>query len=247
MRDRLGEHQELKDAACAAFLSPFHFHRVFRSVTSATPGQFRTALRMAEAKRLLLESRMSATDISVAVGYGSFGTFTSQFTKLVGMPPGRFRRAAREVADLPVAVLLGHENGTQPGSERRAAGWVSARPDRMAGVAIVALFPDSIAQEQPVTCVIAEPPCRVTFTGDAIQGGYTALAACVRADATIREALTGSPAAGMCVGSAPELVSLATEPADDFFIALRELRITDPPVLTAFPLLSAAGAVTACH
>lgn len=238
MRERLGEHQELKDAACAAFMSPFHFHRVFRSVTSATPGQFRTAMRMAEAKRLLIESHMSATDISVTVGYSSFGTFTSQFTKLVGMPPGRFRRAARAIADMPVATVLSTLDLTEANREFQTAGWVSARPDGKAGVAVVALFSDTIAQERPVACAIAEPPCRVRLTVGGIRGHFMALAASVRAAATVGEVLTDSPAAAMFVGSAPELVNLAGERADDFYIALREPQVTDPPVLTAFPLLA---------
>jgi AraC family transcriptional regulator len=258
MRDRLGEHQELKDAACAAFMSPFHFHRVFRSITKATPGQFRTAMRMAEAKRLLLESQMSATDISVAVGYGSFGTFTSQFTKLVGLSPGRFRRTARAVADVPVRALLGRPeanwsgakspNGTSNGNGNgktgrphqllRTAGWLSARPDGTAGVAIVALFPATLAQDRPVACAMGEPPCRVTLAVDGIGGSFVALAASVRAEATVRDVLTLSPAAGMYVGSPPEPVELDGTPPDEFFIALREPLPTDPPVLTAFPLLA---------
>jgi AraC-like DNA-binding protein len=245
MRDRLGERQELRDAACAAFMSPFHFHRVFRSVTTATPGQFRTAMRMAEAKRLLLQCDMSATDVSVAVGYGSFGTFTSQFTKLVGMPPGRFRRAAGAVADLPAGALLGRLDVKQADRRCRTAGWLSARPDGTAGVAIVALFPSTIAQERPVACGIAEPPGRVTLPVEGIRGSFAALAASVRADATVREVLTDSPAAGMYVGSAPEPVNLTGESAaEDFFIALREPRVTDPAVLTAFPLLAVSDLTT---
>lgn len=242
MRDRLGEHQELKDAACAAFMSPFHFHRVFRSVTRATPGQFRTAMRMAEAKRLLIECDMSATEISVAVGYSSFGTFTSQFTKLVGMPPGRFRRTAAVMANLTVGELLGKLAVQQSNSETRIAGWLSARPDGTPGIAAVALFSSTIAQELPVACGIAEPPARVTMPVAGIRGSFLALAASVRAEATVRDVLTESPAAGLYVGSAPAPVNLPREaPADDFFIALRELQVTDPAVLTAFPLLAISG------
>jgi AraC family transcriptional regulator len=242
MRDRLGEHQELKDAACAAFMSPFHFHRVFRSVTRATPGQFRTAMRMAEAKRLLLECDMSATEISVAVGYSSFGTFTSQFTKLVGMPPGRFRRMASMVADLTVGSLLGGlAEQTEPDG-LRTVGWLSARPDGTEGIAAVALFASTIAQELPATCGISEPPGRLTLPVAGIRGSFLALAASVRAEATVRDVLTENPAAGLYVGAAPEPVDLTGDsPAEDFFIALRELQVTDPAVLTAFPLLAVSG------
>src|SRR5215471_14377152 len=87
MREQLGEPHELRDIARTAYMSKFYFHRVFRNVTASTPGRFLTALRIAEARQLLLETPMSATDISITVGYSSFGTFTSQFTKLVGLSP----------------------------------------------------------------------------------------------------------------------------------------------------------------
>ena len=69
MRKRLEDRHTLEDIARTALLSPFHFHRVFREVTATTPGRFLTALRLAEAKRLLVESDMRVTDICITVGY----------------------------------------------------------------------------------------------------------------------------------------------------------------------------------
>jgi hypothetical protein len=71
-----------------------------------------------------------------------------------------------------------------------------------------------------------------------------ALAVSVDADATVFEVLTESPSAGLYVGAAPEPIQIRgpAMPLDEFFIALREKRITDPSVLTAFPLLAASGA-----
>ncbi len=79
----------LADVAC---LSAFHFSRVFRAVTGIPPGQFLAVLRLELAKRLLLTSDLPVTDICSAVGYTSVGTFTSQFTELVGMTPIHLRR-----------------------------------------------------------------------------------------------------------------------------------------------------------
>jgi AraC family transcriptional regulator len=245
MREHLGEHQELRDFARAALMSPFHFHRVFRSMTDATPGRFLTAMRMSEAKRLLIETEISATEISTAVGYSSFGTFTSQFTKLVGVPPGRFRTSAAPVAELPVRLLLEQILPPPESSGGGPCGWLSDRPDGSPGVAIVGLFPSAIAQERPVACALMEPPGPVELPRVArarTKGLYTALAVSISNQATVREVLTDSPAAGLYIGSAPQQIELdAPAPLEEFWIALRKPRITDPPVLTAFPLLASAG------
>jgi AraC-like DNA-binding protein len=97
MRQDLSAPRCLDELARAALFSPFHFHRVFTEVTGITPARFLTWLRIAESRRLLLRSSRPVVHISTAVGYGSVGTFTSQFTRLVGEPPGAFRRLAHAV------------------------------------------------------------------------------------------------------------------------------------------------------
>ena len=72
--------------------SPFHFLRVFRVVTGTTPGRFLTALRMHAAKAALATTDRQVSSICFDVGYRSQSAFTTQFTKLVGIPPARFRR-----------------------------------------------------------------------------------------------------------------------------------------------------------
>jgi AraC family transcriptional regulator len=92
MRENLGEELSLRTLARSAWLSPFHFHRVFHRLTDSTPARFLAAWRIAEAKRRLAYSEDSVTDVCMHVGYASLGTFTSQFTRVVGVSPGRFRR-----------------------------------------------------------------------------------------------------------------------------------------------------------
>jgi hypothetical protein len=82
---------------------------MFHGVTATTPARFLAALRMNEAKKLLAKTDRSVTSISLAVGYQSLGTFTTQFNRLVGLAPGRFRALAdmaaghriEEFTDLP--------------------------------------------------------------------------------------------------------------------------------------------------
>jgi AraC family transcriptional regulator len=88
---RYYEPLSLAELAETAILSKFYFSRVFRSVTGTSPGRFLTAIRLFKAKQLLLETPLSVTDISYRVGYNSLGTFTSRFTRSVGVSPGRYR------------------------------------------------------------------------------------------------------------------------------------------------------------
>jgi AraC family transcriptional regulator len=91
MWNRYGEPLSLTEIADTAILSKFHFSRVFGGLTGTSPGRFLAAVRMFKAKNLLLETSQSVTDISLKVGYNSLGTFTSRFTKSVGVCPTEYR------------------------------------------------------------------------------------------------------------------------------------------------------------
>ncbi|SHK09835.1 AraC-type DNA-binding protein [Nocardiopsis flavescens] len=93
----------LADLAASGFYSQFHFHRIFARHTGTTPGRFLTALRMQEAKRLLAHTSETVMSVSDRVGYQSLGSFTTQFTRLVGTSPGRFRELVDDLAGHRVA------------------------------------------------------------------------------------------------------------------------------------------------
>src|SRR6266581_4999981 len=94
MHTHLDEELALEDLASVACLSPSHFHRVFRRLIGVPPGEFLAALRFQAARRLLLTTSLSVTDICFAVGYTSTGSFTSRFTHLVGLSPRLLRQRA---------------------------------------------------------------------------------------------------------------------------------------------------------
>jgi transcriptional regulator GlxA family with amidase domain len=91
MHERLGEDLCLSEMAEVASMSVYHFARVFREQTGLPPATYLAALRLSEAKRLLLETSLSVADVCSKVGYNSIGTFTSRFTQVVGVSPGKFR------------------------------------------------------------------------------------------------------------------------------------------------------------
>src|SRR5215510_10568018 len=107
-RERLCEPISLHDMSRVAYLSEFHFHRVFHQITGLPPAKFISAMRLEEAKRLLLNTNASITDICFDVGYNSLSTFTRRFTQRVGLGPREFRYLAERITPASVESLCAH-------------------------------------------------------------------------------------------------------------------------------------------
>lgn len=85
----------LSAAAREACLSPFHFHRLFRSTFGETPHDFLTRRRMDRARHLLASGEMTVTEVCFEVGYSSLGSFSSKFQSLIGRTPTAYQREVR--------------------------------------------------------------------------------------------------------------------------------------------------------
>ncbi|MGN6571594.1 MAG: helix-turn-helix transcriptional regulator [Pseudolabrys sp.] len=78
--------------ARAAELSPFHFLRTFRHVTGLTPHQFVLRMRLNRAAMLVRRSTAAITDIAYDCGFNDLSTFNRRFRRLMGIPPGAWRK-----------------------------------------------------------------------------------------------------------------------------------------------------------
>jgi AraC family transcriptional regulator len=96
MHDHCGRELRLDEIAGAAYLSEFHFARLFKKITGATPHQYLAALRVERARRLLAETDRPIVEIGAEVGYASQSHFTKIFRDAVGLTPRAFREAVRE-------------------------------------------------------------------------------------------------------------------------------------------------------
>ena len=76
-----------------AFLSRFHFHRIFTHVYRYTPHQYMTRKRLDKA-RDLLASNKPVTEVCNEVGFESIGSFSMLFKKEVGFAPQYYRNMA---------------------------------------------------------------------------------------------------------------------------------------------------------
>jgi AraC-like DNA-binding protein len=65
------------------------FHQRFKSVTSMSPLQYQKALRLQEARRLMLSTVMDVSIASSHVGYNSASQFSREYTRFFGTPPNK--------------------------------------------------------------------------------------------------------------------------------------------------------------
>lgn len=93
MHARLEENLPLEEIASAAYLSPFHFARLFKKLTGATPHAYLATLRSARAQALLADMNLSITEIGSRVGYDSPSHFAKAFRQATGLTPRAFRNA----------------------------------------------------------------------------------------------------------------------------------------------------------
>lgn len=84
----------LEDLARVACMSPNHLLRTFKAAFGQTPHQFLTERRIERACTLLRTTRLPITEICLAVGFHSLGTFSALFRQRVGVSPAGYRRDA---------------------------------------------------------------------------------------------------------------------------------------------------------
>src|SRR6478735_7873689 len=72
-----------------------HFIRLFKAVFGETPHQYRSRAQIEKAKHLLILTDLSITDVCMAVGFSSLGSFSALFSRRVGMSPSEFQRRYR--------------------------------------------------------------------------------------------------------------------------------------------------------
>lgn len=78
----------IAEMADIAGMSPATFHRHFREVTAMSPLQYQKALRLQEARRLMI-AEGDATRAAYAVGYESTSQFSREYARMFGRSPGR--------------------------------------------------------------------------------------------------------------------------------------------------------------
>lgn len=94
----------LDDLAQDAGLSPFHFHRVFKSATGLTPKAYATAHRANAVRASLARGKASVTDAIFDAGFNANSRFYEQADAMLGMKPAQYRAGG---ADARIAFAIG--------------------------------------------------------------------------------------------------------------------------------------------
>jgi len=233
MRDRYFEPITLKDLASEVFVSPFHFCRVFSRATGVTPGRYLTAVRLFEAKRLLLTTSQTVSDIVCSVGYSSIGTFTTRFTRAVGMTPTQYRDP--EVGKLLMATAPHFWRLPSPevlyGAVASGAchddGWIAVRIEMPLGCTpgniLVGAFDEPIPQRGPAAFEVMPGTSSTQVKLGVPSGRCTVIAAAEQVG-------EGVSPASFLFGAARQQVAITRGHTVPVTVQMRSLQPTDPPI-----------------
>ncbi|WP_201411697.1 AraC family transcriptional regulator [Mesorhizobium sp. J8] len=89
---RMSQKLSLADLAERSGFSPDHFARLFKKATGKTPYQYLMDSRIQRARYLLANTSMPIMQIAAECGFADQVHFNKAFSKIVGRPPGAFRR-----------------------------------------------------------------------------------------------------------------------------------------------------------
>ncbi len=126
-RDRIdrdyADNLPMAKLAAEAGYSIGQFIRVFEAAYGETPGRYRSRRRVERACELLRSVNLSVTEVCMAVGFASLGTFSRRFSEMVGRSPSAYQRAAASLggpAPIPGCFALMWHAGL-PADHRPAA------------------------------------------------------------------------------------------------------------------------------
>ncbi len=85
----------MAELAAAVGLSERSLLRRFRNSLDTTPYEYYRSLKLDMGRRLLGNSDLNITEIALACGFDSRGSFTRAFKKTFGMPPSRHRHSTK--------------------------------------------------------------------------------------------------------------------------------------------------------
>ncbi|MHB1043388.1 MAG: helix-turn-helix domain-containing protein [Eubacteriales bacterium] len=82
----------LEELASHYYLSPMHFHRIFRAVTNQTLKSYILGRKLSEAAIALKNTNGKVLDIAFRYGFNSHEQFTRDFLKMFHITPSRYRK-----------------------------------------------------------------------------------------------------------------------------------------------------------
>lgn len=92
IQEHYNEDISLEKVAATVFLNPAYFSQLFKQKTGQGYKEYVINLRLAQAKRLLLNPRLKLADIAARIGYHDMRHFTQLFRKRFSITPTEYRQ-----------------------------------------------------------------------------------------------------------------------------------------------------------
>ena len=116
------------ELAREAGMSRSAFFERFACTIGVRPMEYLLAWRMAVAKDLLRTGGIALDEVARRVGYGSASTFSTAFSRHVGLPPGRFMRSAGRRVRRRILARPGLQRALHAARRRRLSCRIAGRP-----------------------------------------------------------------------------------------------------------------------
>ena len=100
LRSHYNETFKIDDIADIAGMSRSTFHAHFKAVTTMSPLEFRSQLRLQEARRLMVAEALDAAGAGYRVGYESPSQFSRDYVRMFGLPPAKDAVRLRSASEL---------------------------------------------------------------------------------------------------------------------------------------------------
>ncbi|WP_338125000.1 AraC family transcriptional regulator [Paenibacillus dendritiformis] len=235
MKSHLDEDITSEQLAEHVGYSPYHFTRIFKSVTGISPRHYLSALRMESGKSALLKEPSLLVKVLLSIGFRSAGSFNTRFKQQVGVPPRAFR--IRSQALTAYMNQFEHRELSLPVPGKEAAPQITCRieaPASFRGLIFIGLFPHPIPDQRPVAGTALAGGKRTCAFADVPPGTYYALAAGIPWSLRPKDYFVLDRAIR---GKYPFAIEVNARTELGIAIQLREPMPYDPPIVVSLPQL----------
>lgn len=87
IKENFNEKLNVKELAQLIDMSESSLYQNFKTITSMSPIQFQKKIRLEEAKLMLVNQNIDASEVAFAVGYESPSQFSREYSRMYGMSP----------------------------------------------------------------------------------------------------------------------------------------------------------------
>lgn len=235
MKEHLNEDITTGQLADYVGYSPYHFTRIFKSITGISIRQYLSALRIESGKAYLLKEPSLLVKILYSIGFTSMGSFHTRFKQFVGQSPKRFRSSSESLhsyvnqyASTPLSLPQEQENLLP-----RIRCQITT-PESFRGLIFVGLFPRPVPDQRPVVGTALNFQNRSCQFKGIPHGTYYLLAAGIPWSINPKDYFL----LDRSLRGIHETSILVDETTDmDLQLTLREPQPFDPPIVVNLPLL----------